>query len=599
MKLRQKTLYLIGGTLLVLLLLIALVVTRQSVRGFEKLEQVSLTRDMERVTNTLEYEFEKQSEYLKTWAYWNDTQAFVQGEFPQYPETFTLDDVFPVYNKQAVIFTNLDGQTIYAKEYSEAGAVELSPELLAVIESYLRRSSDDLSETSGILRVPSGLAFFVALPVLNNEGQGPAAGTMMTVSHLNETYLEELKQQTRLSVTVHLNDDGGLPEDVGRAKTKLDQSDDPALVTPLDSEIAAAYSFIHDIKGEHVGIVRVEEQRSIYQQGVRQLVLMLVSLGGIGIIFIALVLVLLERTVLSRLSYLSHKVRDITQSAEMTTRVEVLGKDELAMLASDLNSMLQVIEERTVALERSNQELARSNQELERFSYVASHDLQEPLRKVQTFSDRLTSKYGDKLEGDGKIYLSRMQESLGRMRGLIQDLLNYSRVQNSKKEWVTLDLNDVVKGVVSDLEVRLEQSGGHIEVGQLPTVEADPLQMRQVFQNLLSNALKFKRPDVAPVVKVVSRLVGDSYEIVVKDNGIGFEQQYANKVFEVFQRLHSRGDYEGTGIGLAIVRKVLESHGGSVRVESTPNQGTQFFLTLPVTSQPQPNVAPKTLEGVA
>jgi light-regulated signal transduction histidine kinase (bacteriophytochrome) len=222
--------------------------------------------------------------------------------------------------------------------------------------------------------------------------------------------------------------------------------------------------------------------------------------------------------------------------------------------------------------------------------------LQEPLRKVQTFSDRLKGKYADTLGNDGKLYIERMQDATERMRTLIQDLLTYSRVQGGAAELSRVDLNDIVKGVVADLEVRLEQSGGRIKVGDLPALQADPLQMRQVFQNLIGNALKFRKSDVAPVVQISSAVVGDTYEISVKDNGIGFEQQYADKVFGVFQRLHGRSDFEGTGIGLAIVRKVLEKHGGSIRVESSVGQGSQFYLTLPRVEQAQ---TPKVAEVVA
>jgi signal transduction histidine kinase len=202
-----------------------------------------------------------------------------------------------------------------------------------------------------------------------------------------------------------------------------------------------------------------------------------------------------------------------------------------------------------LALAKQSEDLLRSNKDLETFAYVASHDLQEPLRKVQTFSDRLASKYGEILGEDGKVYVARMQESLGRMRVLIQDLLTYSRVQNSPKEFALVDLNETVRGVVSDLEVRLEQSGGRVIIKSLPTLHANPLQMRQVFQNLIGNALKFKQEGVPPIVQVSAEQVDGGYEILVKDNGIGFEQQYAERVFEVFQRLRSRSEFEGTGIG--------------------------------------------------
>lgn len=586
MKLRQKTLYLIGGAFIALLLLISLIVTRQSLEGFKQLEQKALTKDMERVTNALGYEVEKQVEYLKAWAYWTDTQHFVRGEYPEYVQDFSLDESFSVYNKHTIVFTNNDGQMIYAKEFDDAGAHELTPELRAILEPYLRRESNDLAEYSGILRVPLGFGFFTALPILDNEGKGPAAGSMISVSLLNEAYLQELATQTRLDVEMYLGDSSELPEDVAAVRDEIVRREDiPALVRPLDLEKVAAYAPLHDVDGKHVGIVRIEEERAIYQQGMRQLVLMLVSLLSVGVIVTVFVLVSLERSVLSRLSRLSRRVREISGSGQTTTRVEVAGRDELAMLATDLNAMLQVIEERTQALEQSKQDLERSNQDLERFAYIASHDLQEPLRKVQTFSDRIATKYADKLGDEGKVYINRMQESLGRMRGLIQDLLSYSRVQNSQQEVVAVDLNEVVRGVISDLEVRLEQSRGRVVVEALPTVKANPLQMRQVFQNLIGNALKFSKPDLPPVVTISAKKQNNQHEVVVSDNGIGFEQHHAERIFEVFQRLQGRGNYEGTGIGLAIVRRIVEQHGGGIRAESKVGQGSRFFLTLPATQQ--------------
>jgi signal transduction histidine kinase len=598
MKLRQKTLYLVGGSLLVLLLLISLIVTRQSLQGFETLEQQSLTRDMERITNTLSDESEELAVNARAWAYWDETIAFVQGTQPDFDDTYSMDSTVPQgMGVQFTLFANKQGNIAYSKEFLDAGALEPSPELLGVFEDYLTRDPADLEEVVGIIQLPTNLALFAAVPILNNEAQGPAAGSVLVAKYISEDYLAELAEQTRLSPRLYLNYDGQLPSDVAAVKSELEQNDVTALVKPVNAVAVAAYAFLHDVNGEHVGIVRLEEPRTIYQQGMQQLRFMLVSLFAVGVVFVGFILFLLEKTVLSHLSRLSSHLRYITQSGQSSTRVEVTGKDELAMLATDLNGMLQVIEERTQALEQSKQELERSNQELERFAYVASHDLQEPLRKVQTFSDRITTKYKDKLDEEGKVYLARMQESLGRMRGLIQDVLNYSRVQSSKKEWTMVDLNEVVRGVISDLEVRLEQSGGRVIVTPLPVVQANPLQMRQVFQNLLGNALKFKKIDAPPLVKVSAKVTNGNHEISVEDNGIGFEQQYAEKVFEVFQRLHSRGSYEGTGIGLAIVRKVLESHGGDVRAESTPGKGTLFLLTLPIT-QPQPDFSSREVEAV-
>ena len=232
--------------------------------------------------------------------------------------------------------------------------------------------------------------------------------------------------------------------------------------------------------------------------------------------------------------------------------------------------------------------LARSNAELEHFAYVASHDLQEPLRKIQAFGDRLKSKSGDALGDRGRDYLERMQSAAGRMRILINDLLAFSRVTSQGKPFVPVDLLKVAREVVEDLEVRIEETGARVQMDGLPTVDADPLQMRQLLQNLIGNALKFHREEVAPVVTLGGEFLeaegenGGLVQITVEDNGIGFDEKYADRIFGIFQRLHGRGAYEGTGVGLAICRKIVERHGGHIAVRSKSGEGATFIVTLPI-----------------
>ncbi len=254
-------------------------------------------------------------------------------------------------------------------------------------------------------------------------------------------------------------------------------------------------------------------------------------------------------------------------------------------------------------LQRSNERLRRSNRELQDFAYVASHDLQEPLRKVQAFGDRLQKKFADSLNEEGKDYISRMQNAAGRMQTLINDLLTFSRVTSKAQPFKSVDVKEIAGEVVSDLEVRIEQTGGKVEIGDLPTIDADPVQMRQLLQNLIGNALKFHRPDETPIVKIYAetalqqnesvsaaddnnlQTVGSGKQIckiVVQDNGIGFEEKYLDKVFTVFQRLHGRSEYEGSGIGLAVCRKIVERHGGAITARSELNKGSTFFVTLPL-----------------
>ena len=250
---------------------------------------------------------------------------------------------------------------------------------------------------------------------------------------------------------------------------------------------------------------------------------------------------------------------------------------------TDLETTTEMMVEYTKKLERSNRELVD-------FAYVASHDLQEPLRKIEAFGDRLVKKYISVLPEEGQMFVGRMQSAANRMRQLINDLLSYSRVTTAAAPMQTVALNDVLSGVLSDLQIRIEETGATIEVGELPKIEADPMQMRQLFQNLIGNAIKFRKKDVDPVVRIAAEFIvtqdlavpGRAVTIKVADNGIGFEQQFKDQIFVIFQRLHSRNEYEGTGIGLATCRKIVERHQGLIDAIGIQGEGSTFLITLPL-----------------
>ena len=253
-------------------------------------------------------------------------------------------------------------------------------------------------------------------------------------------------------------------------------------------------------------------------------------------------------------------------------------------LARHRQNLEELVERRTAALELSNKEL-------EQFAYVASHDLQEPLRKVQAFGDRIKTGYSDVLDDRGRDYIDRMEGATARMRSMIDDLLDLSRVQSRSEPFERIDLKRVAQEAVGDLDVLIEQTGGLVEIGDLPTIEADHLQMRQLFGNLVSNALKFRQKDITPLVKIGSKPIGKGEgvigaarcQVIVEDKGIGFEEKFAERIFRPFERLHGRGEYEGTGIGLSICKRIVERHGGSIEVQSEIGRGTRFIVTLPIT----------------
>jgi signal transduction histidine kinase len=256
----------------------------------------------------------------------------------------------------------------------------------------------------------------------------------------------------------------------------------------------------------------------------------------------------------------------------------------------------QKVEERTRELREMNKALEASNAELQQYAFLASHDLQEPLRKITTFSHIVLDKY---LAGHSEAaeYLHKVISSSERMRKLINDLLNYSRL-STDTHFTATDLNELVKGIEKDLELFIKEKGARLEVGPLPRVEVIPVQMQQVFQNLVNNALKFSRNGVAPHIKIWAERVGEKslsaapaedgayVRLCIEDNGIGFNEMYLDRIFTIFQRLHARHEYEGTGIGLALVKKIVERHHGLLGARSTEGEGSTFIIVLPLTQVP-------------
>ncbi|MEZ5426531.1 MAG: ATP-binding protein [Pyrinomonadaceae bacterium] len=248
--------------------------------------------------------------------------------------------------------------------------------------------------------------------------------------------------------------------------------------------------------------------------------------------------------------------------------------------------------------------LQRSNRELKDFAFVASHDLQEPLRKVLAFGDRLKAKYGEVLTGEGLDYLERMQGASERMRTLINDLLSFSRITTNAKPFEEVDLTEIIDEVLFDFELVLEETQTEIVVGDLPKIDADKTQMRQLFQNLIGNAIKFRKADAPPLIKIYGEMnPAEDFELIeqelnaeslendlpkgfcriyVEDNGIGFDEKYLDRIFTVFQRLHGRSEYEGSGVGLAVCRKITERHNGHITARSTSGKGSKFIVTMPM-----------------
>jgi signal transduction histidine kinase len=259
----------------------------------------------------------------------------------------------------------------------------------------------------------------------------------------------------------------------------------------------------------------------------------------------------------------------------------------------------KISEEKVNALNRQLLEtidrLETANKDLDRFAFMASHDLQEPLRKIRMFSDRLYSRYEDSIDDESKLYISKIQHSAESMQNLIKDILTFSKISIEQESFQQTNLHDVLNDVLVDISGYIKEKNGAVIVGELPTLYVNPGLIKPLFQNIIHNALKYGKKDVAPLIKIHSRHSTDDDQdqpktsnkycrIYIEDNGIGFEQKYAEQIFGMFKRLHSKTDFEGTGIGLALCKKIVEEHNGFISAKSIVNEGSTFIISLPLSS---------------
>ena len=281
-------------------------------------------------------------------------------------------------------------------------------------------------------------------------------------------------------------------------------------------------------------------------------------------------------------SDLIHRLEDRVK--ERTSDLENANeklKEEVEKRKEAEKALLELNENLEHRIGARTAELQRRNQELQEFAFVASHDLSEPLRKIHTFGSLLESKNVDTLDEPSRDYVSRMMGAANRMQELLNALLGYSRIETRGQEFRSTRLDDIAKDAATDLELAIKNINARVEIGPMPTVNGDPSQLRQLFLNLIANAVRYHRTEIETVIRVYAKGNDGACRIFVEDNGIGFDEKYLDKIFQPFQRLHGKHEYTGTGIGLAICRKIVERHGGTITAKSTPGKGSTFIVTLP------------------
>jgi PAS domain S-box-containing protein len=718
--LRYKVTSIVAGSIAVLFLTQFAVVRTILLQNFARLEEERALVNAARLQNVLNGELTRLDDGALNYSTWDETYRFVEGKNPKYVKSQLYDSIFASLKANSIAIADRSGKLLVQKgiNFYESRKLALPPEFLKYAQASTKALDDSNSrKMQGILSTSSGPMLVTSQPILKSEGTGKANGVMSMGRFIDSQMLQHLSVTSQLTINLYRYDNAYVPNELqGVIDTKLKTT---AIASQALGENAiVSYVRINDVFGKPALVLSAQSYRSIYAQGLESLNCYFWSTLLIGVIFCGLVLGLLERFILSRLSHLGKGIKAIGQAGTLSARVYLRGQDELTDLAQTINRTLDQLQEVQQALQsseeryalavigandgvwdwdllssnvyfsprwkkilgfaeaefeqsleawfkhqhpqdilefkaaieahllgqttylehehrmirkdgtdcwvmcrgsavrdaqgtpyrmagsltdisdrkaadqvlaRQTEELARSNQELEQFAYIASHDLQEPLRKIEAFGDRLKRKYDKTLDEQGHDYLARMQNAAGRMRTLIQDLLAFSRVTTQTRGFAPLSLATLLQDVLGDLEVRIQETHAQITVGPMPTLEADALQMRQLFQNLIGNALKFQQSGVTPTVSIQCEMESPTESqaqpfcrIAVSDNGIGFDEKYLDRIFKVFQRLHGRNEYEGTGIGLAVCTKIAERHGGLLTAESAPGQGATFIVSLPL-----------------
>lgn len=341
---------------------------------------------------------------------------------------------------------------------------------------------------------------------------------------------------------------------------------------------------------EHLGTVKIRSQLTGFRDMVLDYMLIAALILVASLIIALFVSSLLQRSITHRLLGLVNKTKEVADSNDYSLRVQAHGNDEIAILATAYNRMLEQIERMQKALKKANAELEKrvklrtaelesANQELERFVYVASHDLQEPLRTISNYAGLLQDKYSTGLDATGNKYLGSLMRSAGRMRTLINDLLEFSRL-GKNAEITMVDTNHVLQEVISLLDATINENNVTITATELPVLKGNEVELKQLFQNLISNAIKFRKPDETPFINISAQEQENEYRFAFSDNGIGIDPEYKERIFIVFQRLHAKHEYPGTGIGLATCQKIVTLHKGKIWVDSEPGKGSTFYFTL-------------------
>ena len=752
MNLRKNTLMITGATLF--FLIIILFVTSQFIvmANFVDLENQNMQQNVQRALNALSNEISDLDSFAHDWASWDDTYVFIQNNNSEYKSSNLVDETFSHSNIDVMVYVDSSGNIVEEKAFDLETKKEIQipnelNEYILLNNTLLNHSN--VNNTSGIIMLPDGPMIIVSRPILTSNEDAPAKGTLIMGRYINQVEIKRLSEITKLPITINQINDSNTNLNLENG-SYASYGSIPIYINPLSGDIVEGSSILKDIDGKPILMLKIDMSRDIYKQGQESLLYSFASILIVGIVFGIVILIYLDKFVLSRLTKLSREVGKIDDD-NLSARVHVKWDDELSSLANSINSMLaaleksqhelkisekgyrllseaaqdmifildnekrfiyanswtaeqlghpveniigqnvdilftseisdrlehniektfregnshfvenkmksgknekwfytsliplksdkdkinavlgisrditnlkhtemelkkyrdhleKMVEERTKELKDTTKQLENEiiehkkaekkirdlnedlkkrtveletiNKELESFSYSVSHDLRAPLRSINGFSQAILEDYNDNLDEKGKEYLSRVRIASQRMAHLIDDLLNLSRLTRSQMHYTDVNLSEISHTIKNELEYMWPQRKVKFEIEDGIIVKGDAKLLRVMLENLLNNAWKFTSKCKNAEIKVGKMDYNGQTVYYIRDNGAGFSMEYADKLFNPFQRLHSTDEYPGNGIGLATVQRIIHRHSGQIWAEGKVDEGAIFYFTL-------------------
>ncbi|MBI4339842.1 MAG: HAMP domain-containing protein [Chloroflexi bacterium] len=594
MSLRTRTLLILAVVFLGLLVGLGIASKFTVLRGFARLEEEQADENMRHVVGALNDDIVDLKGVARDWAGWDDAYAYIDGQDDAFFQSnLSGDTSFYNYRINVMLFIHSSGSIVFGTGFDlEDGQRTLVPEgLLRQVQPGSPLVSPEHTEggMAGLLDLPEGPMLVASEPIVTSMRQGPIRGAVIFGRFLDTKEIQRLSRTTLLSLTSLPLQDPRTPSEL-RAVPSPSANRPYILVRPSGSASMEGYALLRGLYGQSGLVLKAEMPRTIYAQGRSTTLAFLASLAAIGVTSSMVVTLLLERMVLRRVCDLSAGVRDIGAQGDASARVSVLGRDEIAALGQSINQMLERLQRLQREQQRGSEELAQkaaaletANKELEAFSYSVSHDLRAPLRSIDGFSQALGEDYEGKLDTQGDDYLQRIRAATQRMSHMIDDILGLSRVTRQEVRRERVDLSEMARSVAAELQQTQPQRTVDFAIADGMAATGDKGLLQVALENLLGNAWKFTSQRPSALIEFGSTLQDGRQVFFVKDNGAGFNTAYAGKLFSPFQRLHSPGEFPGTGVGLATVQRIMHRHGGRVWAEAEEEKGATFYFTLPAT----------------